>query len=57
MFLKECKYIEKKLVRHIQDNLSDSSFSSDASDKECFLINTYVGCFLGYYIHVNTLKV
>ena len=27
VFLKECKYIEKKVVRHINDNLSD--FSSD----------------------------
>ena len=32
-FLKECKYIEKKLIRHIDDNLSDFS-SSDESEKE-----------------------
>ena len=28
----ECKYIEKKVVRHIYDNLSDFSYSSDESD-------------------------
>ena len=33
VFLKECKYIEKKVVRHIHDNLSDFSFS-DESDEE-----------------------
>ena len=27
VFLKECKYIEKKVIRHINDSLSD--FSSD----------------------------
>ena len=34
VFLKECKYIEKKVVRHIHDNLSDLSYSSDESDGE-----------------------
>ena len=34
VFLKECKYIEKKLVRQIQDNLGDFSYSSDESDEE-----------------------
>ena len=33
VFLKEYKYIEKKVIRHINDNLSDFS-SSDASDEE-----------------------
>ena len=33
MFLKECKYIEKKVIRHINDNLSDCS-SFDESDEE-----------------------
>ena len=28
------KYVEKKVVRHINYNLNDFSFSSDASDKE-----------------------
>ena len=32
--LKECKYIEKKVVRHIHDSLSEFSYSSDASDEE-----------------------
>ena len=31
VFLKECKYIEKKVIRHINNNLSDFS-SSDESD-------------------------
>ena len=34
VFLKECKYIEKKVVRHIHDNLSDFSYSSDELDEE-----------------------
>ena len=34
MFLKECKYIEKKVVRHINDNLSDFCFSPDESNEE-----------------------
>ena len=33
MFLKQCKYIEKKVIRHSNDNLSDFS-SSDESDEE-----------------------
>ena len=32
-FLKECKYTEEKVIRHIHDNLSDFS-SSDESDEE-----------------------
>ena len=34
VFLNECKYIEKNVVRHIHDNLSDFSSSSDEPDKE-----------------------
>ena len=33
VFLKECKYIEKKRVRHIDHNFSDFS-SHDESDEE-----------------------
>ena len=33
VFLKECKYIEKKVVKHIHDSLNDFSYSSDESDK------------------------
>ena len=33
-FLKECKYIEKKVVGHIHDSLSDFSYSSDKSEEE-----------------------
>ena len=34
VFLKDCKYIEKKVVRYIHDNLSDFSYSSGKSDDE-----------------------
>ena len=34
VFLKECKYIEKKVVTHINDNLSDFSFDDDESDEK-----------------------
>ena len=33
-FLKECNYIETKIIRHIHDNLRDFSYSSDDSDEE-----------------------
>ena len=32
-FLKECKYIKKKVVRHIIDDLESSSDDSDDSDE------------------------
>ena len=32
VFLKECKYIEKKVTRHINDKLSDLSSDDDDSD-------------------------
>ena len=34
VFLKECKYTEKKVVRHIIDNLESSSDDSYYSDEE-----------------------
>ena len=34
VFLKECKYIDKKVVRHIIDDLESSSDDSDDSDEE-----------------------
>ena len=34
VFLTECKYIEKKVVGHINDNLSDFSLSDDESDEK-----------------------
>ena len=33
IFLKKCKYIEKKVIRHINGNLSDFSYFSDESDE------------------------
>ena len=33
VFLKECKYIEKKVATHMSNNLSDFSYSYD-SDEE-----------------------
>ena len=32
-FFKQCKYIKKKVIRHTNNNLSDSSYS-DESDEE-----------------------
>ena len=29
VFLKGCKYIEKKVTRHINDNLSDFAYSDE----------------------------
>ena len=34
VFLKECKYIEKKVIRLINDNLNDFSSLGDASDEK-----------------------
>ena len=34
VFLKECKYLEKDIIRHINGNLSDFSSSSSESDEE-----------------------
>ena len=34
VFLTERKYTEKKVIRHINDNVSDFSYSSDDSDEE-----------------------
>ena len=34
VFLKERKYIEKKVFRHVHDNLSEFSYSSVESDEE-----------------------
>ena len=37
MFLKECKYIEIKVIRHITENMSDFS-SDDDSDEEQLML-------------------
>ena len=34
VFLKECKYIAKKVVWHIHENLNDFSSDYDDSDEE-----------------------
>ena len=34
MFLKECNYTEKIVIKHINDNLSDVSSSPDESNEE-----------------------
>ena len=31
-FLKECKYIEQKVIRHINDNFSEFSFDDDSDN-------------------------
>ena len=33
VFLKECKYIKKIVVRHVSDNLSDFSYSDDPDEE------------------------
>ena len=33
VFLKEWKYIEKKVIRHINDNLSGFSFSDESAEE------------------------
>ena len=38
MFLKECKYIEKKVVRHIRDSLSNFYSDDEESIKTIRLI-------------------
>ena len=45
---KECKYTEKKVIRHINDNLSDFS-SSDESDEECVFDKYLSFLLLDYY--------
>ena len=41
VFLKECKYIKKKLISHMIDDIESSSDDSHDSDEEyLFLINT-----------------
>ena len=32
VFLKECKYIEKKVIRNMNDNLSDFSYSDEPDE-------------------------
>ena len=39
VFLKECKYTEKKVIRHIYDNFSDFSSDDDESDEEWIRIS------------------
>ena len=34
VFLEKCKYIEKKVIGHINDNLSDFSSDDDKSNEE-----------------------
>ena len=36
VFLKECKYIKKIVVRHVSDNLSDFSYYDDPDEEEMF---------------------
>ena len=47
-FLKECKYIEKKVIRQIFDRPESSS--SDSDRNRCFFINIYVDCVFVYLL-------
>ena len=44
VFLKECKYIMKKVIRYINDNLSD--VSSDESEEELIFLDEYLNWLL-----------
>ena len=55
--LKECKYIEKKIIRRISDNLSAFS-SSDESDGDYMFLNKYLSCLFSLLLtHKHTYKV
>ena len=45
VFFKDCKYIEKKVIRHINDNLHDF-YSDDDSDEEQMLFDKYLSWLL-----------
>ena len=47
--LKECKYIEKKIIRHTNDKLSDFSSDGDESDEK------QINC-LGYFFKKGSLR-
>ena len=40
VFFKKCTYIEKKVIRHINDNLSDFSSTDESCKEYVFLVNT-----------------
>ena len=42
VFLKGCKYIEKKVIRHINDNLSDFPYSDESNDEQIKAIRLMV---------------
>ena len=51
VLLKECKYTEKKVIRYINDNLSNFSSDDDEFDEEQIRINK--ACLsknIGYYL-------
>ena len=45
VFLKECKYMEKKVIKHIKDYLNDFS-SDDKSDQEYMSFDKYLNWLL-----------
>ena len=42
VFLKGCKYIEKKVIRHINVNLSDFPYSDESNDEQIKAIRLMV---------------
>ena len=58
MILKECYYIEKTVIRHVNDNLSDFS-SSDKCDEEYMFFDKYLSWLLFTLLltHKHTYKV
>ena len=52
VLLNECKYIEKKVIRPINDNLSDFS-SDDGSDEEQMFFDKYLS-WQSFQLIINT---
>ena len=58
VFLKKCKYIEKRVIRHINDNLKGFFLMMILMKNLCFLINTYVSCLFSLLLlHKHAYKV
>ena len=55
VFSKECKYIQKKVVRHINDNLSDFSYSDESDEDYLFFVKRVSWLFFWLIINTDTL--
>ena len=61
VFLKGCKYIEEKVIRHINNNLSDFSSDDDESDEELIkviMVNVFLKQqFLNVFFWVSNFEI